>query len=68
MEGVLTGEAVGNLLDLGVAVLVAEQNVAWLKGLEGEALVIGGGRVLHSGSLTTTLQSRQLLTKTYLGE
>jgi branched-chain amino acid transport system ATP-binding protein len=60
------GVTVGRMVELGVAVLVADQSVSWLTGLSGSAVFIQGGQVVLSGDLSL-IRDRELVQQVYLG-
>lgn len=59
--------AVTHFHELGIAVLVAEQNVGWLAALEGRAYMIRGGRIIASGGMEL-LSSSTAVRAAYLGD
>jgi branched-chain amino acid transport system ATP-binding protein len=50
----------------GVAVMIAEQNTEWLKGLPGRAYMLQGGRVVEEGDVSI-LESDEIVRRVFLG-
>lgn len=50
----------------GVAVLIAEQNTEWLKGIPGRAYMLQGGHVVEEGDVSI-LESADIIRRVFLG-
>lgn len=57
---------IADLSDRGVATVVAEQNIDWLRGLNGRAYLLQGGRVAEEGDIAI-LDSEELIRTVFLG-
>lgn len=54
------------LASRGVAVLIAEQNTEWLKGIPGRAYMLQGGHVVEEGDVAI-LESEDIVRRVFLG-